>query len=94
MKLFVWHDVLCDYTCGMVVVITKTEAEAVAVAMRQLMDDDRTPWNLEKRGGEEPGIDDWPWKEVHEDLQAKRNFYTCELNDIEKPKVFYVAGGG
>lgn len=29
MKLFVWKDVLCDYTCGMIVVLAEDEGAAI-----------------------------------------------------------------
>ena len=35
MKLYIWHDVLCDYTCGMIVAMTENVEQARAVVLRQ-----------------------------------------------------------
>jgi len=31
MKIFIWEDILCDYTCGMVVAYARTLGEAFAL---------------------------------------------------------------
>jgi len=36
MKMYVWKDVLCDYTCGMIVVFAHDLKEARQIAKKQL----------------------------------------------------------
>ena len=38
LKLFVWRDVLCDYTCGMVCILAYSEEEAIMLAKEELED--------------------------------------------------------
>ena len=35
MKLYIWRDVLCDYTCGMIVAMAENVAEAREVVLAQ-----------------------------------------------------------
>jgi hypothetical protein len=35
MKLYVWEDVLCDYTCGMAFALAETEDEAIEIIAKR-----------------------------------------------------------
>lgn len=46
MKLYVWESVLCDYTCGMVVVLAHSKSEAIETATRQNALGSMLQWDL------------------------------------------------
>jgi len=39
MKIFVWHDVLCDYTCGYIAVVAENLKEAQNLMKNKLEND-------------------------------------------------------
>ena len=53
MKLFVWEEVLCDYTCGVVFAMAPTKEEALKLLKKELTKDG-TSWKYKEIAGEEP----------------------------------------
>lgn len=89
MKLFVWHDVLKDYTSGVMVAL----AEDVAAAREALCPgwNKHFAWTKKEGDARRYGPDGeivW-WFTKERDLEAEPTVY-----DLDKPMHFEVAGGG
>ena len=105
-----WENVLCDYTCGLVVVLAHSEEEAWDLIYRE----DKCVWSELMFGGELNYFSD-EIKEILKEYKEKRNIsidvsqaqkiwlerHNVKLyknairpKEVTKPNVFYVWGGG
>lgn len=92
LKLYIWEDVLCDYTCGVMFALAHNEDEARRLVLKSLRHSDD---ELDKA-----------MQRIHDAIQSpddeeimKRLFYDekdllGKPRCITSPEGFYVYGGG
>lgn len=79
MKLYLWTDVYCDYTCGCAFAIAKTEEEAKILITKNIMEGTNSkPEN---------------WDHVHAITLRDLAEGTLEVHDLKKPFAFKIYGG-
>jgi len=84
LKLFVWHGVFCDYTCGMAVAIARTKEDA----MNQIAKE-HWPGDHDKNDAQVAST-----RKMRADVVDELSKETCEVHPLTKRFAVYSCGGG